>query len=328
MMRIFYVILFFISVFDITNAQDPQFTQFYAAPLYLAPSFAGATQESRFGVIGRNQWEGVGGFDTYMVSFDHSFANFHSGIGAYILDDYAGSGHLGVTMISIEYSYDFNILDLWHVRPGLSLTYDIYGIDFNKLVFPDQITSASTNAPTSPGVLPPANNNTGSIDAGTSVLVYSDRTWIGAGVDHLLEPNESLYGGTSIVPLKITAFGGYTLIKNKHLLKPIDETVSFAILLRHQAEYNQADIGLYWNRYPLVLGFWYRGLPKINSNIGDMIAFLIGFKFVNKFSIGYSYDFTISNLVGSSRGANEISIIYQFETKRAKKRGAIPCPEF
>jgi hypothetical protein len=69
-------------------------------------------------------------------------------------------------------------------------------------------------------------------------------------------------------------------------------------------------------------------LPKINSNIGDMIAFLIGFKFVNKFSIGYSYDFTISNLVGSSRGANEISIIYQFETKRAKKRGAIPCPEF
>lgn len=326
--RIIYIIFLLIFAAENMKAQDPQFTQFFAAPLYLAPSFAGATQQNRLGVIARNQWMGVGGYDTYMVSYDHYFPNFHSGVGGYILDDYAGAGHLGVTMFSLMYSYDFNITDLWHVRPGLSFSYDIYGLNFNKLVFPDQNTSATGYAPASPNMLPPSNNNTGAIDAGTSLLFYSERTWAGAAVDHLLHPNESLYEGSSLVPVKVTVFGGYTLVKKGHLLKPVAETVSLALLLRHQANYNQADIGIYWNRYPLVLGFWYRGLPKINSKIGDSVAFLAGFKFNNILSIGYSYDFTISNLVGSTGGANEISIIYQFQTKYVKKRGAVPCPEF
>jgi len=48
--------------------------------------------------------------------------------------------------------------------------------------------------------------------------------------------------------------------------------------------------------------------------------------------IGYSYDFTISNLIGSTGGAHEISIVYEFNNLsigQLKKRiRAIPCPEF
>ena len=38
--------------------QDPQFTQFYANPLYLAPSFAGATKQHRAAGSFRDQWPG------------------------------------------------------------------------------------------------------------------------------------------------------------------------------------------------------------------------------------------------------------------------------
>ena len=42
-----------------------------------------------------------------------------------------------------------------------------------------------------------------------------------------------------------------------------------------------------------------------------MHNWLIGIK-TSQFHIGYSYDFTISNLIGSTAGAHEISLIYEF----------------
>lgn len=38
------------------SAQGPQFSQFYAAPLTLSPSFAGSTHGSRMVMNYRNQW--------------------------------------------------------------------------------------------------------------------------------------------------------------------------------------------------------------------------------------------------------------------------------
>ena len=38
------------------QAQDPQFSQFYAAPLYLNPGFAGTTPYIRAGANFRSQW--------------------------------------------------------------------------------------------------------------------------------------------------------------------------------------------------------------------------------------------------------------------------------
>jgi hypothetical protein len=41
------------------TAQDPQYSQFYAAPLYLNPAFAGATGQNRIGINYRNQWPAI-----------------------------------------------------------------------------------------------------------------------------------------------------------------------------------------------------------------------------------------------------------------------------
>ncbi|MCF8379375.1 MAG: type IX secretion system membrane protein PorP/SprF [Bacteroidales bacterium] len=43
------------------SGQDPQFTQFYANKLYLAPSFAGAVQMDRVSSSYRNQWPSLPG---------------------------------------------------------------------------------------------------------------------------------------------------------------------------------------------------------------------------------------------------------------------------
>jgi type IX secretion system PorP/SprF family membrane protein len=311
----------------ISQAQDPQFTQFYANKLYLAPSFAGATQMDRVALSYRNQWPSLPGvFVSYTFSYDHFFENFNSGVGFLVMRDVAGSGNLSTTNFGIQYSYDIKINNWWHVRPGVHLNVTQTGLNFDDLLWNDQISPSGTG-----GVSieqPPLETKT-DLDFSSSVLAYSEKHWIGLTVDHLLRPKNSLYETSEYVPLKISVFGGTQIIRRGRLLSPIDESLSVAFLFRNQYGISQLDLGLYWFKEPLVLGLWYRGIPFLNNeNRGDAVAVLAGYK-IDNFSVGYSYDFTISRLIASTGGSHEISMIYEFKTTRKKtRRRMIPCPEF
>lgn len=309
------------------NGQDPQFSQFYSNPLYLGPSFAGAIDGSRVTSLYRNQWPGLPvSFQTYTFSFDHYFSNFNSGVGILLLKDMAGSGDLGGLNIGLQYSYNFKIFNTWHIRPGLHFYYTEMGIDYYKLRFYDKVLAENTNP--ADVVTPPIDDMARDVDFGTSVLAYSERVWFGATVDHLLKPNLSFYSDEYIVPMKYSIYGGYQLMKKSRLLRPIDETLTFAVLLKHQNNHTQFDAGVYWHKMPLVLGLWYRGLPPFNSHRGDAFSFLVGYK-LDEFSVGYSYDFTVSNLLPQAWGAHEISLTLRFKMPERKKRPTmLPCPEF
>jgi type IX secretion system PorP/SprF family membrane protein len=173
----------------------------------------------------------------------------------------------------------------------------------------------------------PEKDNVGGFDVATSVIMYSKNIWGGISVDHLMQPNLSIMTEENVVPIKLSAFGGVTLIRKGRLLKPVDETLSLAFIFKNQASYRQLDMGIYWNKSPLVFGLWYRGIPPFNSDRGDMFAFLMGFK-TQRLSIGYSYDFTISNLIDKTAGAHEISLSIEFMKYKKRKMHAVPCPEF
>ncbi len=321
-----YLYLSLLSIFcDNVFSQDPQFTQFYAAPMYLGPSFAGATVQQRISTNYRRQWLAIpADYSTFIAAYDYYFDKFNSGLGIMFLQDRAGSARLGTTYINVLYSYDIKVFNTWHIRPGIGFSYLRFNLNFNNLVFPDQVIR--DNAPTTIET-PPSKENRGDIDGNVSGLVFNSKIWAGFTVDHLLQPNTSFYGEKALVPIKYSIYGGAKIIHKGRLLKPADESVSVAYLLKMQGKYKQLDLGLYWFNPPFALGFWYRGIPLLNSPRGDAFAFLAGLKFP-LFSIGYSYDFTVSNLITSTAGAHEISISYEFTTKRKKKIHAIPCPEF
>ena len=308
------------------KGQDVQFTQFYANKLYLAPSFAGAVQQDRVSLSYRNQWPQLpGAFVSYSFSYDHFFSNFNSGMGFLLLRDLAGSGELSTTDFGVLYSYDIKINNTWHVRPGIHFLFMQTGLNFDKLLWNDQISPSGTT----PTIEQPTLNSKGDVDFSSSVLVYSDKNWFGLTADHMLTPKNSLYDSETTVPLKISVFGGTQIFRKGRLLNPIDESLSIAFLFKTQDEYAQLDLGLYWYKQPLILGLWYRGIPMLfKEKVGDAVAFLAGYK-IDKFSIGYSYDFTISKLLSSTGGAHEISLIYEFKTTRERKRRhMVPCPEF
>ncbi|MGD0342944.1 MAG: PorP/SprF family type IX secretion system membrane protein [Bacteroidales bacterium] len=326
--RILYILLSAFILFTDCYGQDPTFSQFYANPLYLAPSFAGATQEYRIGMNFRDQWPSIPGvFETYSISFDKAMPNFNSGIGVLATYDVAGSGDLSTTNIGLLYSYDFNVNRQWHFRPGVNFKFYYLGLDIAKLIFNSQLTGSGTT----PSISPPPFNNVADVDFATSFLAYNDTYWGGFTLDHLLAPRTSFYGNDTHVPIKFNLFGGMQLIKKTRLRVKLKEVLSVAMNFQVQQKFYQTDLGLYYYKDPLIFGLWYRGIPFVTSQAGDAVIGLIGIK-TEQLRIGYSYDFTISNLVSSTGGAHEISLTYEFNSftigQQRKRIKAIPCPEF
>jgi type IX secretion system PorP/SprF family membrane protein len=326
---IYFVITSFLIVSDIFG-QDPTFSQFYANKLYLAPSFAGATEEYRFAMNYRDQWPSIPGkFNTTSVSFEKALSDFNSGIGVLATYDVAGSGDLSTTNIGLLYSYDFNVNREWHIRPGAEFKFYYLGLNISKLLFASQMNGSGNT----PSINPPPFDKVLDVDFATSGLVYNDRIWGGITLDHLLTPKTSFYGNdaNSTVPIKINLFGGIQVLKQTRLRQKSQEVLSVAVNFQKQANFYQTDVGLYYFKSPLIFGLWYRGIPLVTSQAGDALIGLIGIK-TDKLQIGYSYDFTISNLIGSTGGAHEISLVYEFNNltlgQQRKRIRAIPCPEF
>lgn len=334
MKRLLIILLILLSQTDLLVAQDPQISQFYAAPTMLAPSMAGTTMGSRLGLNFRDQWPAIpGAFVTYSLAFDHFFSQTNSGFGVFFIRDKAGTGNLSTTNTGMQYSYKISASKTVEVRPGLQLYYTQRSADFYRHTFSDQI-SFSGIAPVTTETSP--FEKIGYIDIATSVFAYSEQYWGGLVFDHLVKPNQSLFGGLSEVPVLFKFFGGKKFIIQQSIGNYTEESIIATFLYKSQGKYDQFDIGAYWNKFSLVAGFWYRGLPGIKAyekgyGNSDAITVLIGYKW-EELKIGYSYDFTISKLVNSTHGSHEFSLNYEFnqdqKMRKKKNKIVVPCPKF
>jgi type IX secretion system PorP/SprF family membrane protein len=308
-------------------AQAYQFTQFYAAPTFLNPAFAGAGTCERATTNYRVQWPSIpGAFRTYLFAFDHGFPQKKSGIGFLFSNDKAGSGNLRSTSVSLQYSYQLVLSRKWMFNSGLEAGYVSRNYDFNKYIFGDQIAYG-----TAASVDQPIYEHNHYIDLSSGLVLYSEKTWLGFSARHLNTPDQGLVDGKSPLPVLYSINTGWT-IPVKHYGEK-GKTLTYikpAINYRAEKKFDQLDLGFYYTYSDLTLGVWYRGIPLFKSykpgyQNNDALAFLAGVT-AGRFKFGYSYDLTISRLAGSTGGAHEISLSYQF-CKRSLK-SAIPCPKF
>ncbi|MBK6264239.1 type IX secretion system membrane protein PorP/SprF [Marivirga sp. S37H4] len=315
------------------KAQDFQFSQYYAAPLYLNPAFTGTGKMHRFTANGRMQWPHLPkAYRTIAVSYDYNLEKLSSGFGLLLTKDAAGSGDLGNTNVGFLYSYKTSINDQLVISAGTHFAYNFAGLNRNGLTLGDQLASDRdvsfdtelTNV-----------QNIQYFDFSTGVLVYSKMFWGGVAFHHITEPNMSLVGDSNPLDMKISVHAGIRIPLYRGP-KEFDNISSIApsFIYKQQGEFNQLDIGINWHYDPISAGIWYRGVPFGKSEQSDLydrdaLVFMFGFKFP-EFEAGYSYDFTISELGGSSGGAHEISIVYDFvaKIKQKRKERFLPCPTF
>lgn len=316
--------------------QDMHFTQFYASPLYLNPAFTGANVCSRATLVYRNQWPAVQKtYQSYLLSLDHYIAQQHIGVGLQCGVDEAGTGGLRTTIINPSFAYEIKLNKNMAMRFGVQPGITIKSINFNKLLFGDQIARGGNTGASSVTTVETPTQSKAFFDLGAGGLIYTSKYWAGASVFHINKPNESLYGVEgATLPIKYSIHGGAKFQLNEDEKDPdLKKSISIVGHYRGQAEFDQFDVGVYYGQFGFTAGVWYRGIPGLKAykpgyRNDDALAAVIGFQ-KDRLSIGYSYDITISLLQRLTKGAHEVTLSYQLcRPKKGVKRILISCPKF
>lgn len=332
LMKTLYLLLLTFVLTSYATAQDMQFSQYYASPMDLAPSFAGSTNAGRAVANYRMQWPFVKTYHSATVAADYNLAIYNSGVGLILASDLSGTSKLMHKKIGLQYAYNVGINKQWGFRPGVELSYNQLGLNMSDLVFGDEI---HFNRPTTEvNILP----NKSYLDAAASVLIFSTKYWFGATIKHLMFPNVSMIAnsGSSTLPLRTTIFGGGKIDLNGRLGRNNEESIFYSVLYSSQHTFDQFDLGGYWYKAPLVVGIWYRGLPGFKQAPDDAInqdaiILVAGYKRTN-LTFLYSYDITVSRLFVNTAGSHEVSVAWLFnqehQMKKREKRLLVPCPRF
>ncbi len=319
------------------QAQDPEFTQFYAAPLYTNPAMAGtASCPERAGAGGRmvlnyrNQWPSLPGtFRTFAASFDQHMDGINGGIGLLAMRDIAGDGLLTTTSVSGVYAYQANLGSRKRKRFALRMAIQAgimqRAIDFNRLRFSDQILPKRGFVNPTSENLP--NNSITFPNFSAGMLLYSGNFYAGVAVHNINEPNQSFFRNTdsgTTLPRRYTLHSGLVipLKKTKKNQEP-EMTISPNILIMQQQRFFQTNIGFYLNKGPFVAGLWFRQTAP-NS---DALIALVGFRY-QQFKFGYSYDITVSSARSAAPGSHEISASIEWCVKTKRSFRMLRCPDF
>jgi len=314
-----------------TYAQDPQFSQYYNAPIYLNPGFTGTTEAQRIISNNRVQWTQLKSpFVTNAVSYDVYMDRLNSGFGVMAMTDRAGSANLRTTTIGALYAAKVRLSKDWMFSPGLNFSYGSRGVDFDKLVFGDQI---EYNGPTVDDAVAQLNMRN-YFDFSSGAVLYTNKLWIGFSAHHINQPNHSLLGEESKLPMKISTHAGMRIpVKMHPLAKAKLSAIMPSFIYSKQGEFQQLDLGVNFVYDPLLFGLWYRGMP-IQKNVSekinhDALIFILGIN-LNYLEVGYSYDLSISEVGFQSGGSHELSVVLEFAglnpNKVRRKDKFLPCP--
>ncbi|MCB0820836.1 MAG: PorP/SprF family type IX secretion system membrane protein, partial [Bacteroidetes bacterium] len=188
--RYFLSVLLLSAILPQLKAQDPQFTQFYANPLYLNPAFAGSVRCPRFVLNYRNQWPAIpGNFVTYSASYDQHFDGINGGLGVLVNNDVAGEGTLNTLNASLIYSYQLEVSRNFSIKAGFQATFAQRTLDWTKLTFGDQIDTRYGFIYNTQEVFGPKSKIFPDFSAG--VLGYSENFYFGFAAHHLTQPDQS-----------------------------------------------------------------------------------------------------------------------------------------
>ena len=324
------------------EAQDPQFSQYYANPLYLNPALTGNIASARAGVSYRRQWPAIdANFDTYTVYYDQYLPDVNSAVGLLLMHDRQGVAGLNSTSAHANYVYQMPLSNGLTVRPGISLGVFQRAVNTDNLKWGDQFDGSGFSGITSEDL-----SNYDPVyqfDLSLGGLVYTPFWWAGASWSHINEPAYTFIDQPSDLaklPYKISVHGGYRIaLPADEIRVGLDKfgrerSITPTFEFKYQNAFRQLSLGGYLTWEPLVVGLWYRGIPIGSNEVknrSESAILMIGL-LRSRYSIGYSFDYTLSSLRIATGGAHEVTFAYQFKMGNPKKppynKRQVPCPDF
>lgn len=330
-----FIILLMAQIY--VRAQDPIFSQPFLAPIYLNPAATGTGNHNLrvSAMYHRHWWSVPSGMNYMQVSVDGFIPKIYSGWG--LMATHSREGYLERN--GAYFSSSYNICSArgslygdppkWFWMGGLQGGMAQTKVDYNRLVFPDQL---SVN-----GVLPVASaadfpRNSGRFYPDLSAGMFfnynftsNTRLLAGFSGHHLNMPDESLTGSSDAFrsPLPVRWTGNLLFTHTNE-----EETWSYSI---SAVGYCQADNSNFQfgaeviqNELEASLGVYYRSNYNFKYMSGNINSITVALSLnifgrsnkEEKMQIGLAHDFQVGNNGYSyTSGSSELGVVWERKTK-------------
>jgi type IX secretion system PorP/SprF family membrane protein len=300
---------------SVTGQQFPMYSQYIMNGFLLNPSYAGSDYYTTFGLTVREQWLGIPDApSTYAAAFQTRILNNsyiskattvrkkidrptkggRVGLGGYLFSDHNGIMHR--TGFQFAYAYHLPIEEEKQLSFGLSLSAYQYFVDINGAVMPDDVYDEFLANYDQVVYIP---------DANFGVSYVTRRFYAGFSMTNLFRgslmfgnggENGNSQLGHYFLTGGIKFYPGSTdwIIEPSMMLKSSDMFLKALQLDITTRVYYKED---YW------LGVSYR--------TEDAVILLAGFR-VDRFYIGYAFDFTLSDIRSYTYGTHELTVLARF----------------
>ncbi|MCX6221577.1 MAG: type IX secretion system membrane protein PorP/SprF [Bacteroidia bacterium] len=301
-----------------SNAQDPQFSQFYSNPLYLNPGFAGTSTYPRIVSNYRNQWPASGNtFVTYNLSYDKYILGMNGAIGFQALYDREVDGNINTVQSSFIYCHHIKINDRFFLTTALQAGFILKQFNTKNLIFPGMINQENGSI-TDNYALPVESGQKIFPDFTFGMVGQRNDTYFGFALSHLTNPNQSIMEGDRMgrLPMKFTLHIGAKTHDFVRELFSKGFSLSPNAIYQQQGVFKQLNLGMYMViTNSLTFGAWYRNNLSARP---DAIIGMVGYS-TTFFQLGYSFDYVLSDLSTYSMGSHEISLIFYLERNLRKR---------
>ncbi|MEZ4986139.1 MAG: PorP/SprF family type IX secretion system membrane protein [Saprospiraceae bacterium] len=345
----------FVMVLSSTSAhaQDPHFSQFYAAPLQMNPALTGVfAGDYRFIANYRTQNYAVLGNQSYK-SMAASFETKRSvgredsyGLGLAILHDQVGESRFSQSRAVISGSY-LKYLGQGTKRGsgqflvgGAQLGVGQWRYDWENLWFSQQFfvdpanQQAFINYGSSNGEDLNLMETDIFLDFNAGLLYYyvidrDNSLYLGGSLQHINQPVVSFLDDNSekLYSRWVGQVGAEISLTREVSLLPafaaMGQGPSFLGIGGLNLRYSNRD----WREVAIRAGLWGRLTNELNQGMSFESTVVSAILEMERWQFGLNYDITVSGLstANNSRGAFEISLIYVHPTK---ERFKVICPKF
>jgi len=295
--RYYICLLSFIAVCGFSQ-QLPQYTQYMLNEMAINPAVSGKDDYADVRSNNRYQWVGVTDAPrTYMLTLHGPIKVKNMGIGMNLYTDIVGPTRR--TGLNFSYAYHMKVKDDMLLSMGLSAGVLQWGIDGSKLILRDDgdqnllSTYQTTYVP----------------DFGAGLYFHKkDRFYFGLSLPQIYQAPIKLYEGAGKNSKIVNHFnlnGAYKFDLGD------DFKIEPSFLVKYEIPTPpKIDVGM---RVIYQEQIWLGGAYRHN----DAFTALIGYFYKNYLMIGYSFDFTTTNIKKYSTGTHEIMLGIRFSRKQS-----------
>ena len=298
MKRIVITLVIGVVAFCANAQQTPQFTQYMFNTISVNPGYAGSREALTIVGLHRSQWVGMdGGPTTQTFSIHSPLRNEKVGVGFSFINDKLG--YENFTYLYGDFSYTVNLSQKTKMAFGVKGGFSYYSIDEALFNDPDVYND--------PYFQEKLNRWTPNIGAG--IYVHQPRWYVGVSSPKLIENDYNKLGSyVSFEQIHFYTIAGYVFDLNDSGSVKMRPTGLVKLTKGSPASYD-ATLSFLFNDK-----LWVGGSYRFKDSAGALVSFQLS----KQLTIGYAYDYPISDLKPYTSGSHEIMLMFDFKFDKSK----------